>query len=109
MEYLGFREKISTGIKKAVQILVETYKKYLRSVTGSNFRNIILLVGKSSVDDVTKDDADKIEGLRENWQECQTNQKINTKQLKKKKKAFAEARKSLSFIHIYFSLNCDCT
>ena len=59
--YLGFMEKISTSNKKAIQMLVETSKNDVRSVTGRNFRNIMLLVGKTSVDEVTRDDADKIE------------------------------------------------
>ena len=59
--YLGFMEKVSTSSKKAIQMLIETSKNDVRSVTGRNFRNIMLLVGKSSVDKVTRDDADKIE------------------------------------------------
>ena len=51
---------MATRMKKAVQMLVETSKNDVRSVTDSNFRNIMHLVGISSVDDVTKEDADKI-------------------------------------------------
>ena len=40
---------------------METAKKDVRSVTGHNFRNIMLLVGKTSVEAVKKDDAFKIE------------------------------------------------
>ena len=36
-------------------------KKDVRSVTGRNYREIMLLVGKTSVNDVAKSDADKIE------------------------------------------------
>ena len=46
---------------KAVKMLMETAKSDVRSVTGHNFRNIMLLVGKSSVHSVKREDADKIE------------------------------------------------
>ena len=59
--YLGFMEKIASSKKKAVKMLMETAKKDVRSVTGHNFRNIMLLVGKTSVEAVKKDDAFKIE------------------------------------------------
>ena len=54
-------EKIASSKKKAVKMLTETLKKDVRSVTGQNFRNIMLLVGKSSVEEVKKEDAYKIE------------------------------------------------
>ena len=40
---------------------METAKKDVRTITGHNYRNIMLLVGKTTVDAVTKADADKIE------------------------------------------------
>ena len=55
--YLGFMEKISSSNKRAVK----TAKKDVRSITGHNFRNIMLLVGKSSVESVKQEDIDKIE------------------------------------------------
>ena len=58
--YLGFMEKIASSKKKAVKMLMETSKKDVRSVTGQNFRNIMLLVGKTSVEAVKKEDAFKI-------------------------------------------------
>ena len=54
-------EKITSSSKKAVKMLMETSKKDVRSITGQNFRNIMLLVGKSSVEAVKKEDAYKIE------------------------------------------------
>ena len=42
-------------------MLMETAMKDVRSVTGSNYRNIMLLLGKTSVDDVFKEDVEKIE------------------------------------------------
>ena len=59
--YLGFMEKIASSKKRAVKMLMETAKKYVRSVTGHNFRNIMLLVGKSSVESVKKEDVDMVE------------------------------------------------
>ena len=59
--YLGFMEKIACSEKKAVKMLMETAKKDVRTITGHNYRNIMLLVGKTTVDAVTKADADKIE------------------------------------------------
>ena len=59
--YLGFMEKIANSKKKAVKMLMETSKKDVRSVTGQNFRNIMLLVGKTSVEEIKKEDALRIE------------------------------------------------
>ena len=58
--FLGFIENIEKCGKKTVKMLMETAKQDVRSVTGSNFRNIMLLVGKTSITTVKKDDADKI-------------------------------------------------
>ena len=54
-------EKIAISKKRAVKMLMETAKTDVRSVTGHNFRSIMLLVGKSSVESVKKEDVDKIE------------------------------------------------
>ena len=59
--YLGFMEKIASSKKRAVKMLMETAKKDVRSVTGHNFRNIMLLVGKSSVESIKKEDVDMVE------------------------------------------------
>ena len=59
--FLGFMEKIASSNKKAIKMLMETSKKDVRSITGKNFRNIMLLVGKTSVDEVEKIDAENIE------------------------------------------------
>ena len=58
--FLGFMEKICTSKKKALKMLMETAKLDTRSVTGQNFRNIMILVGKTSIDAVKKEDAFKI-------------------------------------------------
>ena len=59
--FLGFMEKIASSNKRAVKMLMETSKKDVRSITGQNFRNIMLLVGKTSVDKVEKEDAKNVE------------------------------------------------
>lgn len=59
--FLGFMEKIKKSGKKGVRMLMETAMKDVRSVTGSNYRNIMLLLGKTSVDDVFKEDVENIE------------------------------------------------
>ena len=50
--FLGFMDKIGKSGKAALKMLMSEAKKDARSVTGSNFRNIMLLVGKSHVDEV---------------------------------------------------------
>ena len=59
--FLGFMEKIKKSGKKGVRMLMETAMKDVRSVTGSNYRNLMLLLGKTSVDEVFKEDVEKIE------------------------------------------------
>ena len=59
--FLTFMEMITKSEKQKVKILMEIAKKDVRSVTGSNYRNIMLLLGKYSVEDIDKLDADKID------------------------------------------------
>ena len=59
--FLSFMQKIAKSGKKAIRMLMETSKKDVRSVTGRNFREIMLLVGKTSVESVTKADGNKVE------------------------------------------------
>ena len=54
--FLGFMEKIGKSNKKGLIMLMETSRKDVRSVTGSNYRNIMLLTGKCRVSDVCKGD-----------------------------------------------------
>ena len=54
--FLGFLDKIRNSGKKALTMLMETAMMDVRSVTGNNLRNIMLLVGKTSVADVRKND-----------------------------------------------------
>ena len=59
--FLTFMEMISNSEKQRVKMLMEVAKKDVRSITGSNYRNIMLLMGKCSVEDVKKVDIDKID------------------------------------------------
>ena len=54
-------EKVAKSGKMAIKMLMETAKTDVRSVTGRNFREIMLLVGKTSVESVTKVDGNKVE------------------------------------------------
>ena len=54
-------EKIASSNKRAVKMLMEMARKDVRSITGPNYRNIMLLVGKTSIEDVKKEDVEKIE------------------------------------------------
>ena len=53
-------EKILSSGKQAIRMLVETSKKDVRSVTGHNFRQIMLLLGKTSVEAGEKKDVKEI-------------------------------------------------
>ena len=55
-----FKEKISLCSKKAIKMLLETSSNDVRSVTGTNLREIMLLVGKTRVTDVCRGDGDLI-------------------------------------------------
>ena len=52
--FLGFMDKIDTSDKSALKMLKEEAMHDVRSVTGRNFRNIMLLAGKSCIDHVRK-------------------------------------------------------
>ena len=69
--YLGFMDKIINSDKAALKMLLTEAKKDVRSITGSNFRNIMLLLGKTSVDDITMSDSSSLSyhelELREKW------------------------------------------
>ena len=53
--FLGFMEKIDASDKTALKMLKNEAMKDVRSVTGKNYRNIMLLAGKSCVEHVRKD------------------------------------------------------
>ena len=52
--FVGFMEKIDNSGKKALMMLKDAAIKDVRSTTGSNFRNIMLLAGKTCVEDVSR-------------------------------------------------------
>ena len=54
-------ERVDRIGKKAIKMLMETSKSDARSVTGRNFREIMLLVGKTSVESITKADGNNVE------------------------------------------------
>ena len=56
--FLGFMDKIDSSDKIALKMLKVEAMHDVRSVTGRNFRNIMLLAGKSSVDHVRKGSLD---------------------------------------------------
>ena len=58
--YLIFLEKMKNSGKSPLVMLLNEAKKDVRSVTGSNLRNIMILAGKSSIEDVTVEDVDTI-------------------------------------------------
>ena len=58
--FLTFMEKIKKSGKAPLVMLMTEAMADVRSTTGSNFRNIMLLVGKTSVDEVRLEDIDKI-------------------------------------------------
>ena len=58
--FLGFMEKISKSNKKGLIMLMETSRRDVRSVTGSNYRNIMLLTGKCRVSDVCRGDVEDL-------------------------------------------------
>ena len=59
--FLSFTEKIKSSKKVALKNVFNIVKHDCQSVTGSNLRNIMLIVGKTSVDDLSVEDASRIE------------------------------------------------
>ena len=59
--FLSFTEKIKSSKKVALKNVFNIVKHDCQSVTGSNLRNIMLLVGKTSVDDLSVEDASRVE------------------------------------------------
>ena len=68
---LSFLDMITKSSKQAIKMLLETAKHDVRSVTGRNMREIMLLAGKTSVNEVTGKDIESIEYFpmdkTENW------------------------------------------
>ena len=60
MRFLSFIEKIKTSNKIALKNVFNVVKHDCQSVTGSNLRNIMLMVDKNRITDLDVDDASKI-------------------------------------------------
>ena len=58
--FLNFTEQIKNSKKKALKNVFQIMRKNCQSVTGSNLRKIMLLVGKHNVDDLEVSDAYKV-------------------------------------------------
>ena len=59
-KFLSFMEKIKNSGKLALKILQQEAIKDVRSVTGSNYRNIMILAGEKRVEDINVHDSDKL-------------------------------------------------
>ena len=59
--FLGFLDKIRRSSKKGLNMLLSEAMKDVRSVTGCNMRNIMLLAGKSKVEEVCFQDHAKLD------------------------------------------------
>ena len=53
-------DKIEKSGKTAIKILKQEAMSDVRSVTGSNYRNIMLLLGKTNVFDVKMEDSERL-------------------------------------------------
>ena len=81
--FLGFMEKIRNSEKMALKMLQLEAIRDVRSVTGSNYRNIMLLLGKSRVEDVKLEDSASLTyhqlDQNETWKVSSIKEIINAK------------------------------
>ena len=81
--FIGFIEKIKDCGKVALKMLMTEAAKDVRSVTGSNLRNIMLLVDKNRVEDVKLDDLNKVTYFKleenERWKISMIKEVVDTK------------------------------
>ena len=72
--FLTFMEKIDKSEKVAIKMLKKEAMGDVRSTTGANMRGIMLLMGKTSYDDVTRDNMKDIEYYKvkeeDKWKIC---------------------------------------
>ena len=72
--FLSFMEKIDKSDKVAIKMLKKEAMRDVRSTTGANMRGIMLLMGKTSYDDVTRDNMKDIEYYKvkeeDKWKIC---------------------------------------
>ena len=59
--FLSFIEHLKRSPKKLASNLLKTLKNDVSSTTGSNLRNIMLIVGKTDIEDLNPLDAENIE------------------------------------------------
>ena len=59
--FLSFMDMIEKSDKVAIKMLRKEAMKDVRSTTGTNYRGIMLLAGKSSVSKVTRDSVKEIQ------------------------------------------------
>ena len=81
--FLGFMDKIRNSEKIALKMLQLEAMRDVRSVTGSNYRNVMLLLGKSRVEDVKLEDSTSLTyhtlDPSEAWKVSSIKEIINTK------------------------------
>ena len=81
--YLGFIEKIKNSDKAALKMLMMEARSDVRSVTGANLRNIMILVGKTQVEDVRLEDVRSLSYFRldenESWKVSMIEEIVETK------------------------------
>ena len=67
--FVGFMKCIFKTDKTKLKILSQIAMNDVRSIAGSNVRNILLLTGKLNLDEVAKSDIDNINlvGVGEGW------------------------------------------
>ena len=84
--------KIQNSGKASLVMLISEARADVRTTTGSNFRNIMLLVGKTAVEDVSVDDADKINYFKmreeDKWRVLMNKEIVETKASKVKVPGF---------------------
>ena len=64
--FLGFLEQINKSTKKVPKQLLSFIKHDVRSTTGSNLRNILLMTNKNHIDELRKEDVQKLRYQNEN-------------------------------------------
>ena len=59
-KFLAFMQKIDKSKKPILKMLKETTERDVMSPTGSNMRNIMLILKKTDIEEVTKSDVDRV-------------------------------------------------
>ena len=81
--FLCFIDKIENCKKDALKMLMIEAKKDVRSITGSNFRNIMILMGKSTLEDINLRDVDSLTYFKleddEKWKITAIREIVDTK------------------------------